>query len=242
MNEDGEASFRTDVKSGYAPIHETVRATMPGGREGDVIWVNHDSGVILGTEGGYLRAKDEASVVIACNEDAPSKIDLLYGKIVGNLKQMWRSGGQIDWEMSQAVLGIKGTTFILEEDGTSSMVKVLEGTVEVTPRGGEPISVSGEQAINIADGMVGEVEPLVLVDELSNWDEDTQAFILGALEEAASSQKAVDDAGNEAKDNVDGLRDDRPIGKWMPYLVGAGLMLVLVADLGIALVVVRQHR
>jgi len=163
--------------------------------EGDVIWVSYNSGAVISNPDGQLRLKDEVSVM-AENRWTESKITLLFGKVVANLKKMWREGGVMNVEMSQAVAGIKGTTFILEEDGTTSTVKVLEGTVEVTPRGGEPVTVSAEEVLSIVDGVVGEVKPLPLSEELSNWDEDTQAYILTLLEDAASSEDAAED-GND---------------------------------------------
>ena len=36
-NEDGEDGLRCGSKTGYAPIHDTLSATIPGGREGDTL-------------------------------------------------------------------------------------------------------------------------------------------------------------------------------------------------------------
>jgi hypothetical protein len=61
--------------------------------------------------------------------------------------------GSMEIEMSQGVAGIKGTIFVCEEDGQTSTLKVIEGSVVFTDRAtGEQTTVAGGEMISAGAG------------------------------------------------------------------------------------------
>lgn len=81
-----------------------------------------------------------------------SKISLIGGKIRTNVKRMVKDG-TMDVEMSQAVAGIKGTTFVVEETGDSSTLKVIKGEVAFTSK-----STGKSQMVNAGEMVTATAE------------------------------------------------------------------------------------
>ncbi|NMC51181.1 FecR domain-containing protein [Candidatus Kuenenbacteria bacterium] len=79
--------------------------------------------------GTSFTMKPETELVINETIKEKSKIKLLFGNIWANVKKMVK-GEEIYFEGSQAVAGIKGTTFEMIETGETTTLKVIEGTVE----------------------------------------------------------------------------------------------------------------
>jgi hypothetical protein len=129
-----------------------------------------------------LSIRPECEVIVDVISEEESKIALLAGKVWVNVKKMLKDG-EMNIEMSQAVAGIKGTTFILEETGSTSTVKVLEGTVEFTPYGQSPIIVSDEETVSVTNGIAGSIEKFSIEEELNNWDDQTASAMIDALRE-----------------------------------------------------------
>jgi len=78
-----------------------------------------------------FEMKPETEIVIDTPPEKESKWSLLMGNIWVNVKQMVKDG-TMKVHMSQAVAGIKGTRFILTENGKESKIEVTEGKVEFT--------------------------------------------------------------------------------------------------------------
>lgn len=76
-----------------------------------------------------FEMKPETEIVINELRQEKSKISLIAGKIWANVKKMVK-GEDMSIEGSQAVAGIKGTTFMMEDTGASTTLKVVEGEVE----------------------------------------------------------------------------------------------------------------
>lgn len=93
-------------------------------------------------------------VILMAPPEKQSKLSLLTGKLLVNLKKMWKDGS-MDVTMNQAVAGIKGTNLVLEETGDESTIKVLEGNVEFTSLAtGETVMVgAGETVSATAEGL-----------------------------------------------------------------------------------------
>jgi len=99
--------------------------------------------------GDYIRTQEESCAIISFGDmttfilqpnttvimDSPpgkkSSWSILGGKIWANVGKIAQDG-TMDVKMNQAVAGIKGTTFVLEETGDRSVIKVIEGKVEFT--------------------------------------------------------------------------------------------------------------
>ena len=101
-----------------------------------------------------FKMRPESEIVIDTPPEKDSKWKLLAGNIWVNVKQMVKDG-TMKVHMSQAVAGIKGTIFIMEEDGGNSKLKVIEGVVNFAPKnGGESRDVAaGQEVIATSDGL-----------------------------------------------------------------------------------------
>ena len=99
--------------------------------EYDRIKTEDDSGAILGLEDmSTYVIKPESILIIHAEENNTSKLEMVFGSIVGNIKKMWE-GKSIELEMSHCVSGIKGTIVAFEETGKESRVWLLAGAVDV---------------------------------------------------------------------------------------------------------------
>jgi tellurite resistance-related uncharacterized protein len=72
------------------------------------------------------------------------------GNLWANVKKMVKDGS-MEVEMTQAVAGIKGTTFVLSDDGTHSTLKVIEGTVAYTSKTDDKTTLVSTGEMEIAD-------------------------------------------------------------------------------------------
>ncbi len=105
--------------------------TLP---EGTRIKTSDRSTVILSfADMTTFSMKPETEIYLSKPQAKPGQFKLLGGQLWINFKRMIKDGS-MEIEMGQAVTGIKGTTLVLEDDGTSSTVKVIEGTVEFTSK------------------------------------------------------------------------------------------------------------
>lgn len=76
------------------------------------------------------------------------------------------------YEMSQAVAGIKGTTFVLEETGTESTLKVIEGLVEFTSKKTGAVEMIGAgEAITATKEGLKEKITFDVEKEIEDWEE-----------------------------------------------------------------------
>ncbi len=121
---------------------------------GDHIVTSGDSGCILSMlDMTTFHIKEESEIIITVPSGQDSKLDLIMGNIYTNIQEII-THGNMEIEMNQAVAGIKGTTFVCEETGDKSTLKVLEGVVSLTSKKtGKAISVgAGEMAVADKDG------------------------------------------------------------------------------------------
>lgn len=75
--------------------------------------------------------RPETELVVNETVKEKSKIQLLFGNVWANVKKMVKDG-TMEVHGSQAVAGIKGTTFEMIETGETTTLKVIEGEVEYT--------------------------------------------------------------------------------------------------------------
>lgn len=130
--------------------------------------------------------KSNSKVRVGDQTEDENKLSILAGHVWGNVKQMLKDGS-MDLEMSQAAAGIKGTTFILEEDGKTSTVKVFEGAVEVTPLNeGKPVMVKGGNTVSATQTGLSDVQSFDMDSELAKWDENVREITIEAMEENKS--------------------------------------------------------
>ena len=100
----------------------------------DYIITHEDSyaDIALPNYGNYHMGP-ESKVILSYNDEKRSVLRIIAGKIKANVQRMLKDG-TMDVEMSQAVAGIKGTIFVVEETGAESTLKVIEGLVEFTSK------------------------------------------------------------------------------------------------------------
>jgi hypothetical protein len=128
----------------YLPVDTHIKASEDN-RSGAILSFSDMSTFVL---------KPGSEIILSSPSAKDSEIKLLVGNLWMNVKKMAKDGS-MQVEMSQAVAGIKGTTFICEETGSSSTLKVIEGTVTYTSNttGDSVLVHSGEQATADSKGM-----------------------------------------------------------------------------------------
>ena len=127
----GEVSIRPDYEEDDAYEFAELDTII---YEEDRIRTKEESGAILGLEDmSTYVIKPESILIIRSEEENVTKFEILYGRIMGNIKKM-AEGKTMGFEMSQCVAGIKGTVFRLSQskDGSVNTVEVTSGLVEVT--------------------------------------------------------------------------------------------------------------
>lgn len=79
--------------------------------------------------------------------------------------------GQMEVEMSQGVMGIKGTTVVCEETGSSSTLKVLEGTASFRSKAtGEEILVGAGKMATATENGLSPLRSFDVDAENASWD------------------------------------------------------------------------
>jgi hypothetical protein len=113
--------------------------------------------------------KEESEIVLNSPPSKDSKFWLVYGKVKANVKKMMKDGS-MEIDASQAAMSIKGTTFVLEDGGAGTVLKVIEGHVSFTSKAtGETVTVGpGEMATADAGGQ-GPVLPFDVDIENAEW-------------------------------------------------------------------------
>ncbi|KKS76488.1 hypothetical protein A2781_06080 [Candidatus Gottesmanbacteria bacterium RIFCSPHIGHO2_01_FULL_42_27] len=145
---------------------------------GTRIKVSEKSGLMLAFTDNQtnITVGPETEIVLVAVEPQDTVIKLLWGNLKANVKKMMKDGS-MEVEMSQAVAGIKGTQFILNETKTESSIWVTEGTVKFTSKStGKSVDVSrGEAVIASAKGL-SEKTIFDPVEEEKKWQEFADNF------------------------------------------------------------------
>lgn len=116
-----------------------------------------------------FHMRPESAIVLDTPPERTSKLTLLMGKILVNIKRMIKDG-TMEVHMSQAVTGIKGTLLVCRETGTSSEVSVLEGVVEMRQRAtGKVQSVKVGQTLVATSGGFNAISEFDVGKERANW-------------------------------------------------------------------------
>ncbi len=167
----GEVNVRPDCADDDAYIFAELSTPL---HHDDRIKTLPRSGAILSwSDMSTFVMREDSIIILDIAYERESKIGHVAGNIWVNLQRMVKDGS-MEVEMSQAVAGIKGTTFVAEETGTTSTVKVFEGTVEMRPHRGEPVMVGPGEMVEVTSGGAGAVMAFDVDVELARWDEATQ--------------------------------------------------------------------
>ncbi|MFZ5974255.1 MAG: FecR domain-containing protein [Bacillota bacterium] len=155
--------------------------------EGTRIKTSDRSSVILSfADMTTFVMKPESEIVLSKPEAGAGPFRLLIGNLWVNMKK-GIIDGTMDIEMSQAASGIKGTTFVLEDDGETSTLKVIEGTVEFTSKAtGKSVIVKGGESTSATKDGLGDIKTFDANAEMADWAEygakmPTEGFPLWAI-------------------------------------------------------------
>ena len=123
---------------------------------GDEIWTEADSGAVLSlTDMSTFRICENTIMAMPPREETVSSFKILAGNVWVNMKKMWE-GGEFHVELNQGVLGIKGTTFAVEQTDEISRFYLFTSSAEVTSKiTGEKVTLKpGEYAEVADDGII----------------------------------------------------------------------------------------
>jgi len=131
--------------------------------------------------GGYISFADMTTftlkpgseIILSSPAAKDSQVKLLAGNLWINVKKMLKDGS-MEIEMSQAVAGIKGTRFVLNETGTESTIMVTEGTVKYTSKStGKSTDVSKGESITASAKGLSEKTSFDPIEEEKKWQKLT---------------------------------------------------------------------
>lgn len=110
-------------------------------------------------------------IILSAPGAKESKLSIVFGNIWANIKQMAKDG-TMEVTMNQGVLGQKGTTFACEDDGTTSTVKVIEGSVDFTAKtDGKKETVGAGEMISATAAGLGSKTTFDVKAEQVKWEE-----------------------------------------------------------------------
>lgn len=119
--------------------------------------------------------KPDTIIVLSKPAEGDSQFKLLVGNLWVNVKKMLKDGS-MDIEMSQAVCGIKGTIFVLEDNGSTSTLKVIEGTVDFTALAdGRSQRIEAGTMISADSSGLGAAQPFDIAAESAAWPQVADA-------------------------------------------------------------------
>lgn len=136
--------------------------------------------------------REDTAIVLDIANERRSNLAHLAGVVWVNVNRMVE-GRELQVEMSQAIAGARGTTFICEETGDTSTIKVLEGAVEVTPRVGPPVVVTDGRTVTVTPEGAGRVLAFDVAAEMAGWPapvQDRTAEALAAADRAGPGGRA----------------------------------------------------
>lgn len=137
---------------------------------GDHISTDADSFATLQFEDmTTFQMKPETEVIVRTPPDQETKLGLVSGHLWINFKKML-TNGTMEVEMGQAVCGIKGTTFVLEEGNGVSTLKVIEGVVAFTAKEtGKTVDIKAGETVSANFDGLTEVKKFDVQKENENW-------------------------------------------------------------------------
>jgi hypothetical protein len=175
----GEVNIRRNCEDDDAYVFAELTTPV---RHDDRIRTRPRSGAILSfSDMTSFVIRENSIIVLDIASPRESKIGLVAGNVWVNLKRMVEDGS-MEISMAQAVAGIKGTTLVAEETGTTSTVKVFEGTVVMRPRVGAEFSLGTGQMVEVTAAGAGPVTDFDVTEELAAWDDYVRQVTRDAIE------------------------------------------------------------
>lgn len=183
---------------------------------GTRIKVSEKSGLLLtfpNTQTDIIVGPD-TEIILVSGAPQESAIQMLWGNLKANVQKMMKDG-TMKIEMSQAVAGIKGTVFSLEDTKDKSTIKVMEGSVEFKSKAtGKTEMVNAGETLSADTNGLGQKTTFDPIAEEKQW------------------QKLVDGI---KKTNI-----DIPNNKNIIYILGG--IIIIATVIGSFLIKVKRHK
>jgi hypothetical protein len=219
---------------------------------GDVLRLKRGAEVQLSlADMSVFVLRGPAEIIVSLGPEKENKLLLLVGKVIKNVKKMVIDGS-LEVEMGQAIAGARGTTYVMEEDGFTSTLKVLEGTVSFKPNNGEELLITDGQMVSATDGVAGEITSFSIEEELSGWTEPTQAMFREILADAGREKKAASGKEISSPENAGEETDyketlEKEIAKYenhvkMKSFLTYGLGIAIIGLAAAAVIFIRKRR
>jgi len=150
--------------------------------DGDRIITHDESWVILQfLDLSTFVMHSNSEIVIMPNEKQKSNLELIFGKIMVNVERMM-AGDSLVIRTNRCVTGVEGTKYVLQDDGTKTTLKTLEGKVNIESiASGEKNSVEAGEMIIATDTGLTEIETFDIAAEEAEWEidelEDSQSSV-----------------------------------------------------------------
>jgi hypothetical protein len=166
-----EVRHGNDPKGWYFAKMDTVLYV------GDHIRTGDDSSAIIGfADISTYLLKSESEIIITKPPGKISATQLVLGNIWVNVKKMMVDG-TMEIDMGQAVAGIKGTTLVCEETGSSSVLKVIDGTVSfMSKKTGAVVQVPAGQMVTATANGLGPITSFDITAEAIKYGADPAQF------------------------------------------------------------------
>jgi hypothetical protein len=133
-----------------------------------------DAGLLWGT-GAFVRTKPSSWFEFKPLTTAQTPQSVAYGRLFEGISNFYIQKNQdaakkFEVETERAIVGIKGTNFVLEESGSQTLLKVIEGTVDLTSKkSGQTTSVTTGQQIAVTDSGLGSASAFDAAAEQAKW-------------------------------------------------------------------------
>lgn len=161
--------------------------------------------------------EEDSTIVLDIPRKNVSKIALIAGDVWVNIQRVMQDGA-LEIEMSQAIAGARGTTFICQENNGVSTVKVFEGTVEVTAKAtGESVMVGGGEMLSTDSAGQGTLEAFDIDAELAGRTEYVRKATAAAIKKA--NRKGI-----------------------LPFIIAAAAVILLAAGGAAIVSIFRQNK
>ncbi len=202
--------------------------------ENAVITTGFNSGLQLYIEGvGTFVVKEDTHLKVGSKPEPEGKISIFFGHLWGRVKEIYETG-ELNFPMSQAVAGIKATTFELYDDGETSTIRVYEGLVDFESISSDnSVMVGSGETAKITGNFVGQIENFDIDTELLKWDENVKELTLEAIEEYQLSseeqltEEVEETASIEDSESLEVKEDTIEESSSIPWTLVLAVMAIL---------------
>jgi FecR protein/Glucodextranase, domain B len=146
------------VRKGDNPNWKDARVKMPIKEKDAVRTFVESETEIITSEGTIIRLAENTTMELSTfkqlgNSAQLTKVSILNGTVVSNIKKLMNSGSKFEFETPSATASIRGTQVGFDVSSEKTLIKVYEGEVVVTPKGAKAgVSVKTNQMTTIIKG------------------------------------------------------------------------------------------